>query len=472
MEGPVQPDRALRALQVVLAACDALGRLALPTAVLGLASGASDGALVAALVASGAGLIRGAVASRAARRALIAAWTQTIAAARGRPVEALPRRREHSESVAVLMEGIHEQAMFSAVFVPHLAGVAISAVGIAAASVAILGVLSSLAGAALLALLGVLTLGLGRGLRKAQIDSWTSFGLLASEMRVLIEGALELRATGREAYVATRVGHLASEVARHESRATAVSTRMGILPASLAILAVATPLRAGLGYVEAALAGKGLFQASVIGAAAVATAIAAGRVWEQWTSTEPRRARFRSFVAAYPPTESSSPEAAPSRSLAELPIAFVPQDPLLIPGESLAWHCRLHAAEPPTDAEVDACLERVGLAAGLASRARARGVSARDLPAGELSGGERRRLALARALARPRELYVLDEPEAGLDGSARADLVATITDLAREARVLLVAHDPDVIPASFHVVQMGCGPGASPARPRLGSPAS
>jgi ABC-type multidrug transport system ATPase subunit len=124
------------------------------------------------------------------------------------------------------------------------------------------------------------------------------------------------------------------------------------------------------------------------------------------------------------------------------------------PGESLAWHCRLHATEPPADTEIDASLDRVGLSAALASRARARGVAVRELPAGELSGGERRRLALARALARPRELYVLDEPEAGLDADARRQLVETLGDLASRARVVLVAHDRDAIPPGFRVVDM------------------
>jgi heme exporter protein A len=61
-------------------------------------------------------------------------------------------------------------------------------------------------------------------------------------------------------------------------------------------------------------------------------------------------------------------------------------------------------------AESEAALAAVGLT-GLA-----------DLPAGVLSAGERRRAAIARLLIRPRPIWLLDEPAAGLDAAAEADL--------------------------------------------------
>ncbi|HCS70348.1 MAG TPA: elongation factor 3 [Rhodospirillaceae bacterium] len=64
-------------------------------------------------------------------------------------------------------------------------------------------------------------------------------------------------------------------------------------------------------------------------------------------------------------------------------------------------------------------------------------------PIGELSGGERGRLMLARALARPSNLLVLDEPTNDLDLETLDLLQEMIADY--EGAVLLVSHDRDFI---------------------------
>jgi heme exporter protein A len=64
-----------------------------------------------------------------------------------------------------------------------------------------------------------------------------------------------------------------------------------------------------------------------------------------------------------------------------------------------------------------------------------------DWPCRHLSAGQRRRLALARLLASPAPLWLLDEPTTGLDAEAQANLLAAIAAHRREGgRVVLSTH--------------------------------
>ena len=107
--------------------------------------------------------------------------------------------------------------------------------------------------------------------------------------------------------------------------------------------------------------------------------------------------------------------------------------PALAVLENLLFAARL--ADPAVaPAQCIAALERVGLAR-----------HARQ-PARLLSAGQKRRLALARLLASPARLWLLDEPGAGLDGEALAELHAMIARQRRDGGIVIASTHGDLEP--------------------------
>ena len=75
-----------------------------------------------------------------------------------------------------------------------------------------------------------------------------------------------------------------------------------------------------------------------------------------------------------------------------------------------------------------------------------------DCRAAELSGGERRRAALLRALSVAPDVLVLDEPTASLDHAAACSVVDTVlrTQARRGLACLLITHDLEMAQALSH----------------------
>jgi heme exporter protein A len=83
------------------------------------------------------------------------------------------------------------------------------------------------------------------------------------------------------------------------------------------------------------------------------------------------------------------------------------------------------------DAELDSAYRKFGLA------------ELRDLPAGILSAGQKRKLALLRLFAAPRPIWLLDEPSVSLDAASAKVLDTAIAQHLGEGGIAVVAsHTP------------------------------
>lgn len=135
-------------------------------------------------------------------------------------------------------------------------------------------------------------------------------------------------------------------------------------------------------------------------------------------------------------------------------VLIVPQRPHVAPDEPLSWHVGMFGARPVDPKALEVALRRLGLWDRLAQRAAQRGVEVAGLPMGELSGGEQRRVALTRILVLPSDVILLDEPEASLDAAGRGLVRELLEELAETRLVLVAAHDPAILPASFQRVEL------------------
>ncbi|ABB32852.1 ABC transporter, CydDC cysteine exporter (CydDC-E) family, permease/ATP-binding protein CydC [Geobacter metallireducens RCH3] len=133
-------------------------------------------------------------------------------------------------------------------------------------------------------------------------------------------------------------------------------------------------------------------------------------------------------------------------------IAAVPQRPHLF---NATIRENIMVGNPAAgDAELRRALKDAGLAAWVDTLP-----LGLDTPVGEggsaVSGGEARRIALARALVKDAPILVLDEPTEGLDAAAEREVVARLAARTEGKTVLVITHRPACFALANRVVRMG-----------------
>jgi heme exporter protein A len=111
--------------------------------------------------------------------------------------------------------------------------------------------------------------------------------------------------------------------------------------------------------------------------------------------------------------------------------------PALSPRETLRFWAALRGTANPA---IETALDRFGLG------------GAADWPCRFLSAGQKRRLALARLVATPSAIWLLDEPTATLDGDGEARLMDAIAEhRAQGGRLAVATHRPLALPGAVTI---------------------
>ncbi|MTH52151.1 thiol reductant ABC exporter subunit CydD [Bacillus mangrovi] len=136
-------------------------------------------------------------------------------------------------------------------------------------------------------------------------------------------------------------------------------------------------------------------------------------------------------------------------------LSYISQNPYLFSG-TIRENISLGAEHDVTESELHAAAEKAGLLELVQSLE-----SGFETEIGEggrgLSGGEKQRIALARAFIKKPSIILFDEPTVGLDLSTEQILQASIKELSRHASMITVAHRLYTIKEADTIVYLDSG---------------
>ncbi|KRG12568.1 phosphonate ABC transporter ATPase [Virgibacillus soli] len=130
-------------------------------------------------------------------------------------------------------------------------------------------------------------------------------------------------------------------------------------------------------------------------------------------------------------------------------VAFVLQDYGIMDGESVAFNITMQTSVFGRRV--------IGNKERLTQSLEKTGLKGREKElAGHLSGGEKQRLALARAIYKDADILFVDEPTASLDATNRRKVIELLTDFAVRGRTVIVStHDAEMIESCGILHQVG-----------------
>lgn len=134
-------------------------------------------------------------------------------------------------------------------------------------------------------------------------------------------------------------------------------------------------------------------------------------------------------------------------------VAYVPQEPMLF-NDSIEENIRF-GREWIGEDDVRQAVEQAQLGEFVANLNNGIKTEIGD-GGGRLSGGERMRVSIARALAGGEQIVVMDEATAALDAATEMRLTKALKEGMKGKTVVVIAHRPATIAQCDHIMRLGC----------------
>jgi len=129
---------------------------------------------------------------------------------------------------------------------------------------------------------------------------------------------------------------------------------------------------------------------------------------------------------------------APPRTMLGLGISYLPQHPSIFPFHTVEVNLRLGLWRRGfSKTQINERIERACAQFPVLAEKRRQ-------PAGQLSGGQQRQLEMARSLLVDPDVYLIDEPTAGVDPKTSAEIYRRIQSLARDQGKAILLVDQDI----------------------------